>query len=57
MRKSEKKWDGEMNRQKLVLIVDDTEMNRAMLADMLAAEYKIVEASDGRQAVGSVRCV
>ena len=40
-----------MNRQKLVLIVDDTEMNRAMLADMLAAEYKIVEASDGRQAI------
>ncbi len=33
-----------------ILIVDDSEMNRAILADMLS-EYEIVEAEDGREAV------
>lgn len=38
------------DRQK-ILIVDDSEMNRSLLADMLEDEYDIVEASDGEEAV------
>ena len=39
------------NKQK-ILIVDDSEMNRSILADMLGEEYDILEAEDGVQAVG-----
>lgn len=35
-----------------ILIVDDSEMNRSILADMLGEEYDIIEAEDGVQAVG-----
>lgn len=38
------------DRQK-ILIVDDSEMNRSLLADMLEDEYDILEASDGEEAV------
>ncbi len=38
------------NRQK-ILIVDDSEMNRAILSDMLKDDYEIVEAADGLQAM------
>lgn len=34
-----------------ILIVDDSEMNREILADMLGDEYEIIEAEDGGQAV------
>ena len=34
-----------------ILIVDDSEMNRAILADMLGEEYDIIEAEDGVQAI------
>lgn len=34
-----------------ILIVDDSEMNRSILSDMLYAEYEIIEAEDGFQAV------
>ena len=34
-----------------VLIVDDSEMNRAILTDMLCDQYEIIEASDGAMAV------
>lgn len=34
-----------------ILIVDDSEMNRAILADMLGDEYEIIEAENGLQAV------
>lgn len=34
-----------------ILIVDDSELNRAILADMLADEYEIVEAENGLQGV------
>lgn len=44
-----------MKNRNRVLIVDDTEMNRAMLADMLAAEYEVIEASNGREAVSLLR--
>ncbi len=40
----------EKNKQK-ILIVDDSEMNRSILADMLGEEYDILEAEDGVQAV------
>lgn len=44
-----------MNRKKenrsKVLIADDSEMNRSILADMLGDEFEIVEAADGVQAV------
>lgn len=40
-----------MKKRNQVLIVDDTEMNRAMLADMLSADYEVVEASNGREAI------
>ncbi len=39
-----------MRKQK-ILIVDDSEMNRSILADMLGKEYEIIEAEDGIEAV------
>ena len=40
-----------VNKQK-ILIVDDSEMNRAILADMLESEYEIIEAENGEEAIG-----
>ncbi|MCH1984416.1 diguanylate cyclase [Ruminococcus sp. OA3] len=40
-----------MERKHKILIVDDTEMNRSLLADMLAADYEILEASNGLEAI------
>ena len=34
-----------------ILIVDDSEMNRSILADMLSDDYEILEAADGVEAV------
>jgi CheY-like chemotaxis protein len=34
-----------------ILIVDDSEMNRAILADMLREKYEILEAEDGVAAI------
>lgn len=34
-----------------ILIVDDAEINRSMLADMLADEYSVLEAADGMEAI------
>lgn len=34
-----------------ILIVDDSEMNRMILADMLEEQYEILEASDGMQGI------
>ena len=39
-----------MDKEK-ILIVDDSEMNRAILADILGENYDIIEAEDGVQAV------
>ena len=36
-----------MNAKKKILIVDDSEMNRALLEDMLSADYEILEAENG----------
>lgn len=35
-----------------ILITDDIEINRALLADMLGSEFEILEAEDGAEAVG-----
>lgn len=41
-----------MKREKaLILIVDDQEMNRALLSDMLETDYEIMEARDGVEAM------
>ena len=38
--------------KKTILIVDDSELNRALLADMLADSFDIVEAENGVEAMG-----
>ena len=38
-----------------ILIADDSEMNRSILADMLSDSYDIIEAEDGAQAVSILR--
>ena len=38
-------------RHEKILIVDDSEMNRAILADMLSDEYDVTEAEDGEEAL------
>ena len=38
-----------------VLIVDDSEMNRSILSDILGEEYEIIEAEDGEEAVTVLR--
>ena len=38
-----------------ILIADDSEMNRAILADMLDNEYDILEAEDGEEAISLIR--
>ena len=40
-----------MSAKKKILIVDDSEMNRALLEDMLADDYDIVEAENGMEAL------
>ena len=40
-----------MSHKKKILIVDDSEMNRALLEDMLSEEYDIVEAENGMEAI------
>lgn len=40
-----------MDRQKTVLVVDDSAMNRSILCEILCPEYKIVEAENGVQAL------
>lgn len=45
-----------MNEKKQkILIVDDSEMNREILADMLGEEFEIMEARDGIEAVNVLR--
>lgn len=38
-----------------ILIVDDSEMNRSILADMLDSEYEILEAEDGVKAIAMLQ--
>ena len=38
-----------------ILIADDSEMNRAILVDMLEGEYNILEAEDGKEAIAALK--
>ena len=38
-----------------ILIVDDSEMNRSILADMLGDEYEILEAENGSEGVAMLQ--
>lgn len=40
-----------MKSQNKILIVDDSELNRSLLADMLRDEYEVLEAGNGLQAI------
>lgn len=44
----------ELELKQKILIVDDSEMNRAILADMLESEYEIIEAENGAEAVAII---
>ena len=44
----------ELELKQKILIVDDSEMNRAILADMLESEYEIIEAENGTEAVAVI---
>lgn len=44
-----------MNKKEKILIVDDSEMNRAILTDMLESQYDIVEAENGVQALALLK--
>ena len=46
--------DGMTDRQ-TILIVDDSEMNRAILADMLGNEFDIIEAENGVEGVAMLQ--
>ena len=40
-----------MQDRKKILIVDDNEMNRAILSDMLGSDFDIIEAGNGEEAI------
>ena len=40
-----------MNTKGKILIVDDAELNRAVLADILGEKYEIIEAENGLEAI------
>jgi len=44
-----------MTRSPRILIADDSEMNRAILVEMLESEYDIIEAENGEEAIGQIR--
>lgn len=41
--------------QHTILIADDSEMNRSLLADMLGNDYNIIEAEDGTKALAHLQ--
>lgn len=47
--------DNFRNRKQTILIADDSEINRSLLADMLGNEFEILEAEDGQQAVAALQ--
>ena len=48
VKREKKNLSKDINR---ILIADDSEMNRAMLAEMLGKEYEILEAVNGEEAI------
>ena len=45
----------QMTGKQTILIIDDSEMNRAILADMLGNEFDIIEAENGREGVAQLQ--
>ena len=45
-----------MKEKQTILIADDSEMNRAILAEMLGDSYVILEAENGCKAIESMQC-
>lgn len=43
------------NKQPTILIVDDSEINRSMLTDILSPEYAVLQAGDGQAAVDIIQ--
>ncbi len=41
--------------KQVILIVDDSQMNRAILADMLEDKFQILEAEDGEQGIAMLQ--
>lgn len=41
--------------RKKILIADDSEINRAILANMLSRDFDIMEAADGRETIEMLR--
>lgn len=46
-----KKSEKGMNMKQQILIVEDNELNREMLKEILSDDYKILEAKNGQQAL------
>ena len=44
-----------MMKMQKILVVDDSEMNRSILADMLEDEYEIIEARNGIEAITAIK--
>lgn len=41
--------------QKKILVVEDNEINRAMLSEILSSEYQVLEAENGAVALGVLK--
>ena len=44
----------EQKNRSTILIVDDSEMNREMLAEILKDDYDTIEAADGKEAIAAI---
>ena len=55
MRRDVTSINREQTRKQRILIADDSEMNRSILADMLVDEYEILEAENGLEAVSAIQ--
>lgn len=53
--KSDFEKEKEASSRQRILITDDSEINRAILADILEEEYEIIEAQDGLEALALLR--
>lgn len=45
----------EQKNRSTILIVDDSEMNREMLAEILKDDYDTIEAADGKEAIAAIK--
>ena len=47
--------NAEQKNRSTILIVDDSEMNREMLAEILKDDYDTIEAADGKEAIAAIK--